>query len=121
MGPASSLPSRPSPKRCEQRPQPSRLTSAWSAFKDAARTSRSHSVEAHDAAIASLRAAANALPASTAAPVFAAVTSLQNRVLKFPSPTTDRERVETAIRMLQRLVQRRETLTLRMPGVHQGW
>lgn len=101
-------------------PAASRLTSAWSAFKDAARM-RSHSVEAHDAAITSLRAAANALPASTAAPVLAAVTSLQNRVLKFPSPASDRERVETAIRMLQRLVLCRETLTLRLPGVHQGW
>jgi hypothetical protein len=110
--------------RCEAlraTPAASRLTSAWSAFKDAARTSQSHSVEAHDAAITSLRAAANALPASAAAPVLAAVTSLQNRVMKFPSPTSDRERVETAIRMLQRLVQCRETLTLRLPGVHQGW
>ena len=69
-------------------PAASRLTSAWSAFKDAARTSRSHSVEAHDAAIASLRAAANALPASTAAPVLAAVTSLQGGTRFAPDSAT---------------------------------
>ena len=102
-------------------PAASRLPVVWSAFRDAARTSKTHSVEAHDAAIASLRAAANTLPAGVGAGVLAAVTNLQNRVLKFPPPANDRERVDIGFRMLQRIVQSRETLTLRVPGVHRSW
>ena len=102
-------------------PAASSLPVVWSAFRDAARMSKTHSVEAHDAAIASLRAAANTLPAGVGAGVLAAVTNLQNRVLKFPPPANDRERVDLGIRMLQRIVQSRETLTLRVPGVHSGW
>jgi hypothetical protein len=102
-------------------PAASSLPVVWSAFRDAARTAKTHSVEAHDAAIASLRAAANTLPAGVSAGVLAAATNLQNRVLKFPFPANDRERVEIGIRMMQRIVQSRETLTLRVPGVHSGW
>jgi len=102
-------------------PAASRLVSSWAAAKDAARTSRSHSVEAYDAAIASLRAAAIALPGGAGTAILTAATSLQNRVLKFPRPKNDREKVETAVRMLQRIIQSRETLTLRVPGIHQGW
>jgi hypothetical protein len=102
-------------------PAASSLPVVWSAFRDAARMSKTHSVEAHDAAIASLRAAANTLPAGAGAGVLAAVTNLQNRVLKFPPPANDRERVDIGFRMLQRIVQSRETLTLRVPGVDRSW
>ena len=102
-------------------PAAARLPGVWSAFREAARTSKAASVEAHDAAIASLRAVANTLPPSVSAGVLAAATNLQNRVLKFPPPANDRERVDIGFRMLQRIVQSRETLTLRVPGVNRSW
>jgi hypothetical protein len=97
------------------------IASSWTAAKVATSRSGFRSRAMYDAAVASLREVATVLPDTSRSAVLSAATALENRALKFPHPVTERDEVQTAIKILRRAIQARETLVIRMPGVHHGF